>query len=390
LPTELLLPAFVVTLVANAILIVAAVRALRPGTSGPDRPFTRTDAASRPALGAGSREREIQIAGRRAVEPTPPGPAASAVDPGASGASDEQAAPVSTAVLPSPATPERPAEPDDAPRTARRRPTRPAGRTSSDVSPAGAPPTEPATSATPAPDPAAEPPPERAAGTRGLPKPTTANGTRRRRRFALPPLDDDHERVRRSIATFLAGADPSAEAAGPDVPAPVERASADAAGGAVTVALAALVGTETGPADAERSGTDPDPERSPAGDADSAHDLLERTLRGAARGSDVVTVEAPGRFRIVLPESGEMAARAYLRRVRATVDPALESTDTSLRLVVATATVLGRPVREAADLADRRMAAVSGPTTAPGSGATPAEAGSPGSSASPSVADRPA
>jgi hypothetical protein len=170
------------------------------------------------------------------------------------------------------------------------------------------------------------------------------------------------------------------------------RVGADAAGGAVTVALAALVGTGSGLAGAEPSGTDPEPVRSPAGDTDIAHDLLERTLRGAARGSDVVTVEAPGRFRIVLPESGEMAARAYLRRVRATVDPALESADTPLRLVVATATVLGRPVREASDLADRRMAAFSGSTAAPGAETAPTEAGPSGSSAStsPSVADRPA
>ena len=32
-----------------------------------------------------------------------------------------------------------------------------------------------------------------------------ATGSRRRRRFSLPPMDDDHERVNRSIATFLSG-----------------------------------------------------------------------------------------------------------------------------------------------------------------------------------------
>jgi GGDEF domain-containing protein len=83
--------------------------------------------------------------------------------------------------------------------------------------------------------------------------------------------------------------------------------------------------------------------------------LVERTLRNAARGTDIVTREGRGRFRIVMTSTGELAARAYLRRVRTTIEPGLESSDTPLRLVVATATVLDEPVEIAIRRATDRL-----------------------------------
>ncbi len=69
----------------------------------------------------------------------------------------------------------------------------------------------------------------------------------------------------------------------------------------------------------------------------------------------MVSVGRGGRFRVVLPGTGELAARAYLRRVRAGVDPILEACPDPLRLVIATATVLGGPVDDAIRTAERRM-----------------------------------
>jgi GGDEF domain-containing protein len=84
---------------------------------------------------------------------------------------------------------------------------------------------------------------------------------------------------------------------------------------------------------------------------------VERTLRGAARGTDEVVVEGAGRFRILLRGTGELAARAYLRRIRATVEPLLETFEGRLRLVTATATVLDEPLDAATATAERRLAA---------------------------------
>jgi hypothetical protein len=95
-------------------------------------------------------------------------------------------------------------------------------------------------------------------------------------------------------------------------------------------------------------------ERSPA---DAAVGAVERSLRSAARGTDRVEALAPGKFRIVLASTGELAARAYLRRVRATVEPLLEELEPPRRLVVATATVLGEPLDLAHERAERRLAA---------------------------------
>jgi len=173
------------------------------------------------------------------------------------------------------------------------------------------------------------------------PRPAAA-GRKARRRFSLPPLDDDHEKVSRSIETFLGGSDATTDAAG----------DGGTAAGATTVAVVAIDGL---PATRRRSrsakaATEDDP-------VTSALAMVERTIRGTARGSDVVSVADRGRFRIVLPATGELAARAYLRRIRAIVEPLLESADRPLRLAVATATVLDEPVADAVRRADRRLTA---------------------------------
>ena len=137
------------------------------------------------------------------------------------------------------------------------------------------------------------------------------------RRHSLPDLDEDHERINRSIETFLSGSETSDDAAGPDTTTV-----------ATTVALVAIDGLATDP-----SVVDP-------GAVKGVVATVERTLRDAARSADRVTPVGTGRFRVVLPATGELAARAYLRRVRATVGPSLEAADGPLGLVTATATVL--------------------------------------------------
>jgi hypothetical protein len=113
-----------------------------------------------------------------------------------------------------------------------------------------------------------------------------------------------------------------------------------------TVALVAIAGLPA-----------PGSSRTAADDAagDEAVAMLERTLRSAARGSDEVRVDAHGRFRVVLPATGELAARAYLRRIRATVEPQLEAAPLPLRLIVATATALNVPIRTATAAARTRL-----------------------------------
>ncbi len=83
--------------------------------------------------------------------------------------------------------------------------------------------------------------------------------------------------------------------------------------------------------------------------------MVERTIRAAARGGDVVTVADHGRFRIVLLATGEVAARAYLRRTRDAIEPILATADHPLRLAVATATVLDEPLVAAVRRAERRL-----------------------------------
>jgi hypothetical protein len=84
--------------------------------------------------------------------------------------------------------------------------------------------------------------------------------------------------------------------------------------------------------------------------------MLERELLAAARGTDRVERVAPERWQVTLAATGELAARAYLRAVRAAMEPALVERH-PLRLVAAT--VLDESVAEATATAERRLAAAS-------------------------------
>ena len=93
------------------------------------------------------------------------------------------------------------------------------------------------------------------------------------------------------------------------------------------------------------------------GPADPAvAETLERELRAAARGTDRVERVAPERWLVTLAATGELAARAYLRAVRGTMEPALVERHPSLMLVAVTATVLDGSVAEATATAERRLA----------------------------------
>ena len=292
MPTELLLPAFVLTLVANAILVAVALRALLRARDDRDRAAERfTSPGSRPP---------------RTAEPT-----GSGADP-----------------APPDAPAGDPSAPHDAPKPARKR------RVASSGEKAAARPARPRKAA-PQPAPAVKPSkrkPGPKALLRGGEEPPEETPPRRRRRFSLPPLDDDHERVNRSIESFLSGADTvdSGEASRGTV-------------AATTVAVVAIDGLE--------------PSASVEAQATLARVVatVERILRGAARATDRVSSTGPGRFRVILPATGELAARAYLRRVRATVDPGLDAADMSLELVTATSTVLDDTPGDAIAQADARL-----------------------------------
>lgn len=99
--------------------------------------------------------------------------------------------------------------------------------------------------------------------------------------------------------------------------------------------------------------------------------MLERTVRSTARGTDVVTIDRHGRVRVILPGTGELAAHAYLRRIRAIVEPIAEAAMPATRVVVATATDLDGSVASARRRADRRFAtALQGRSGASGGVAT--------------------
>ncbi len=320
MPTDLLLPAFALTLLANAVLIALAVRGLRRG---------RTDSAPTrdwfaPALPA-------HVPGGT---PQPPEPLAdpAAGTPSLSPDPAHDAAPAMATTpdaLPVAAHPDRATASDRVPaapirvRASRPRPSPP---TATPISP---------------------------------PSPGAETATRRgRRKFSLPPIDDDHEKVTRSIESFLAGSDGAAEPAEATASASDDdarpkratggRARVDGTEGPsnlpTTIALVAIAGLDSSSGGRDDETIDPVA-------------LLERTLRGAARGGDEVHRAGHGRFRIVLPATGELAARAYLRRIRATVEPQLEAADRPLHLVVATATALNVPIRSATITARRRLEA---------------------------------
>jgi hypothetical protein len=322
LPAEFLLPLFAVTLLANAILVAFAVRGMRRGQWDAHGPF----GSGRPPTGPSARA----AAPIEVVRSFDPGP---------------RTEPARPAEPPRPAEPARPAdvrEPDadtaDPPPVAD---AGPADRRSS-----GAASKRRRTTKKPA----------------AAARPRPAEPRRARRRFSLPPLDDDHEKVNRSIESFLGGAD--LQGVGPDgADASTGGVSATGAStseppaGPTTVALIALDGLPV-PLAGRLHPPTPHGARDPADNArDEALALVERTLRGAARTTDAVTVIGPGRFRIVLPATGELAARAYLRRVRATIEPGLDVAGSPLRLAVATATALDEPLSDAIRRAEDRLAA---------------------------------
>lgn len=276
MPTDLLLPAFALTLAVNALFVAVAIRSLRGDHA-------------------------------RRTPPAPPAPGrtiATAITPSGSVAPAPSAGPATD--------PERPATPEGkAPIPAQVQPKVPGPAL--DASTAVRSESAPSTAARPA-----RSVPAAAAGQR----PPTG----RRRKFSLPPLDDDSGKVNRSIETFLAGTEAipngasTGEPPGPmAVPQPI-----------VTVAAIQLLG-------------------------DGPRDILERTIRGAARGSDQVSVDRRGRVRVVLSGTGELAAHAYLRRIRATVEPIIEAANPQARVVIATATELDGAVATARRRADRRL-----------------------------------
>jgi len=302
LPADFLLPLFVVTLLANAVLVAFAIRGMRRGQPDGDRP-----------LGTGRPPTTTFVSGH--VSPTPAEQTAveqTAVEPTVQSARPveptEDAAPAGPAKSAAPAGPARHPAPVSSPK--RRRATKNAADT-------------PATRSRP-----------------GEPR-------RGRRRFSLPPLDDDHDKVNRSIESFLGGPDASGpggvDALTPSTP------TTEAVTGPTTVAVIAVVDLRTDPG-ASSAGDIPDVDA-----VAEALAMVERTLRGAARGTDVVTIGEPGCFQVVLPATGELAARSYLHRIRAAIEPRLEAAERSLRLAVATATVLDEPLERAVRRATDRL-----------------------------------
>jgi hypothetical protein len=308
LPADFLLPLFVVTLLANAFLVAFAIRGMRRGQSDADRPSW----SGRPAVAAApsGRESPNPVEAEAPTTAENPEPKARPTEPAGEPTRDAQSAPV--------------VEESDHERAA-----------------------EPAT------PPATPPAPKRRRTTKAAgAAPTTRSGSaeprRARRRFSLPPLDDDHDKTNRSIESFLGGV--VAPASGPNTKeaAPASTPPARGVSGPTTVALIAVVGPPEGRSAGAAGG------RTPTGTTATLA-MVERTLRGAARGSDVVTLGHRGRFQIVLPGTGELAARAYLRRIRAAIEPGLETVDPSLHLAVATATVLDEPLEDAVRRAADRL-----------------------------------
>jgi hypothetical protein len=189
----------------------------------------------------------------------------------------------------------------------------------------------------------------------------------------LPPLDEDQEKVNRSIRSFLAGGPAAAIAGAGGSRDPGESRSADSANSRppTTVAYVAIDCPEARHRGATPQGQPDDglaashgaagaashpPDDDPA--LGTARAAVEQALRSAARGTDRIERITPDRFRVVLAATGELAARAYLRRTRATVEPVLEALQPPRRLAAATATALGEPVPHAIETAERRLEAL--------------------------------
>ena len=369
MPADFLLPLFAVTLLANALLVAAAIRGMRRDRAGADRPLDVRRPPAPPVRTLRGPDRPTTHELARAIRARPevvdtpptaldrPEESAAVASPEPASVAPAEAPPVAPSpVEPAPVAPARvdllataaaldptAAEPGFAPK--RRRTSK----------------APPATNGTP-------------------PRPRPAERPRgNRRRFSLPPLDDDHEKVSRSIESFLAGAEPS----------PVEPVAAPA-DGATTVALVAVSGLpDRRPADPGRvasRGSSAADRRIGDDAAANAVALVERALRAAVRATDVVTITGRGRFTIVLHGTGELAARAYLRRIRATVEPLLESADRRFGLAVTTASVLDDPIEDAVQRAERRLtAALDAARTSTGSGPADAE-DEPGSAGGPRAA----
>jgi hypothetical protein len=141
MPSDLIVPAFVLTMAVNAILIALAIRTFAGERSRDRRPIEPPERAPEPAAATGPEQ-----------QPQPGVPAAVVTEPTPPSTADEA----------------REAQPIPPPRPKR--------------SPAKA-----AAAGTAAAAPAAKP------------------VTKRRRRFSLPQDGEDHERFDRSIATFLSG-----------------------------------------------------------------------------------------------------------------------------------------------------------------------------------------
>ena len=364
MPPDFLLPLFVLTLLANAILIAVAIRQMLRGQ--PDSDLRRRGDPPPNVRGSA-------VAPRPEPEPETGQPDESMKAELARDVLIRRM--VLEAAAPAPATVRAswPAGRDGAARgdratvpAAHAAPLAAGGPATTDAGVAAAPGADPGTHASPIPAPELEPEPGPAPrpkvgrGSAGKAAKSRAPGSggaaarsteprRGRRRFSLPPLDDDHERVSRSIESFLGGVEPTADErqTGRAVAAP---------GGPTTVAIVVVDGLPVETASARMLRT-----RGVVGDGaepDAVADALamvERTLRGAARGTDVVTSGDRGRFQVVLASTGELAARAYLHRIRAAIEPRLEAVDRPLRLAVATATVLDEPLDAAVLRAEHRL-----------------------------------
>jgi GGDEF domain-containing protein len=350
MPNDLLLPAFALTLIANFVLVAAAIHALRARAvrDEADRSANQARLAARRPQAATEPDRS-DLRPSETTEPDEHQRSRMAAEPGSGVVLAPDPAPDESPTPPKESEP-KPGQPgphvvNEPPRNDPPKPAR--GRR---VAPAGGPTPKPQggrRAAAPRPEPRTRPdqgnPRAEAAGSRGA----TRGGSRRR--FSLPPLDDDHERVNRSIETFFSGGDALDTGDTGRGPAAI----------ATTVAVVAIDGLEQNRSRDGRSAF----ERVAA--------AVERTLRGAARADDRVIATGRGRFRIVLPATGELAARAYLRRVRAAVEPSLESADLPLALVTATSTVLDEAPEVAIAQAEARLDAALASAASRGPGSRP-------------------
>lgn len=340
MPTDLLLPAFALTLLANAVLIALAIRGLRRAKtdSAVTRDWFTPTATARPPAP------EVRARDETPEPPAGAGPTMPSVPRTPDPAPAPEAEPVA-------AHPDLATGPDPALATpARSRLARPHQAARSLPPPSLS-------------SPGAEPVPRRG-----------------RRKFSLPPIDDDHEKVTRSIESFLAGSDGPVESSEP-----VESAETTASARDGDARPPATTGGRSRTAEPDGPGNVPttialvaiaglgSSTNGRAGEVNDPVAMLERTLRGAARGGDEVHRAGDGRFRIVLPATGELAARAYLRRIRATVEPQFEAAERPLRLVVATATALNVPIRSATLTARRRLEAALGAQAADAEPSGPAD-----------------